>query len=303
MSPHSSQRRFVAAFDAARAAAAHQHPGCGCCAWGRFLRPGRRRAGFGRKPFIGLVSLAGMVALMLVTFRALRPLLLGMMAIGVGMVTALSALPAAVRDAGCRRQSSAPPDRHRLDYALLYFGQVFSPRGERKRASPMSLRHHPGRRDHRNRLCHPVAVTVPRLASGGGVLGGRAGWSFLTVVLRFRCSPHSPRRPRQAAREAGVGAVGVLGRIALAPAGGGAGIAGLSPVARRLTVDAHVRHQQALSPAGWWSRPTSSASPVSARPRNSSSSRLLTRSRRSKREEALALPVSPSQAAHRLCVW
>ncbi|MBI2241911.1 MAG: MMPL family transporter [Magnetospirillum gryphiswaldense] len=118
------QRRFGAIFDDVRAAAADGT---------RWLRLGAlfyakagAEQGIAESIRIGGVSLVGTVLLVLLVFRSAQPLLLSLLAIGCGMVTALSSclalfgsLHVAAQLFGITLIGVA------VDYALLYFGQVF----------------------------------------------------------------------------------------------------------------------------------------------------------------------------------
>jgi predicted exporter len=77
---------------------------------------------------IGLVSLAGIVLSVLIVFRSAQPLLLSLLAVAVGLVTALSACLALFGALHVAAQLfGATLIGVAVDYALHYFGQVFHP--------------------------------------------------------------------------------------------------------------------------------------------------------------------------------
>ncbi len=246
------QKRFVAAFEAAGAPAPE---GTRILRLGAvfFAQAGAEQA-MGESARIGLLSLAGTVLLVVVTFRSLRPLLLSLAAIGAGLATALSvclflfgSLHVAAQMFGAALIGIA------VDYALLYFGQIFTPRTDPARRLAHVL---PG-----------IALGAATTIIGYGALAfspfpglhqvavfsgvGLAG-SFLSVVLWFPLLDRAPAarlNPRLAAAanrlwrfwdEAGHGRARRLVLAALALVGA----FGLS----RLQVDDDMRRQQGLSP-------------------------------------------------------
>lgn len=77
---------------------------------------------------IGLLSLAGIVVLMLAVFRSPRPLLLALLAIAVGLVTATALCLALFGTLHVAAQLfGATLIGVAVDYALHYFGQVYTP--------------------------------------------------------------------------------------------------------------------------------------------------------------------------------
>lgn len=121
------QNRFVAAFDTQ---GARLPEGTRVLRLGAvfFAQAGAEQA-MGESARIGLVSLAGTVLLVVLVFRSARPLLLSLAAIGAGLAVALSAclylfgsLHVAAQMFGAALIGIA------VDYALLYFGQIFTPR-------------------------------------------------------------------------------------------------------------------------------------------------------------------------------
>jgi predicted exporter len=246
------QQRFVAAFDTARA-------GMGGVEIRRlgalFYAQAGAEMAMAETSFIAVASLAGTVLLLVLSFHALSPLLLGLTAIGAGIVVALSACLATFGELHVAGQLfGASLIGVAVDYALLYFGQVFSTRAEpRARLAyvlpaialgmattvigygTLALSPFPG--------LHQVAMF-----SAVGLVA-----SFLTVVLWFppldRTPPAQLGRLRRRGAEAlwafwmdarfRRGRAGVLALAALVA------VVGLA----RLEVDDDVRHQQALSPA------------------------------------------------------
>ena len=250
------QRRFAAAFDGARAEAEGAYPGLSVLRLGAvFYAAAGAEQAMAETSRIGLVSLAGTVVLLVLVFRAVAPLLLGMAAIAVGMVTALSACLLAFGELHVAAQLfGASLIGIAVDYALLYFGQIFSPRAEPRARlahvlpgitlgmvttvigyASLVLSPFPG--------LHQVAVF-----SAVGLMA-----SFLTVVLWFPRLDRTPPAPlgptRRRLAEALWGFWGDPGRRR------GRAVAGLLALAlgaagfARLGTDDDVRHQQALSPA------------------------------------------------------
>lgn len=246
------QNHFVSAFDAALA---DTPSGVTAKRLGAvfFAQAGASRA-IGESSRIGLVSLAGIVLLVVLAFRSARPLVLSLLAIGTGFLVALSACLALFGSLHVAAQLfGASLIGIAVDYALLYFGQIFT---------------------HRTRPADRLAQVMPGLALGAacaivgysalalspfpglkqvalfsavGLLG-----SFLTVVLWFPLLDRAPasrlNRPIAAAAlglwrfwdEARFG----RGRIALVLVLAGLGAIGLA----RLEPDDDVRRQQGLSP-------------------------------------------------------
>jgi predicted exporter len=238
------QRRFMATFEDWRAAAP---PDLKALRLGAvfFAHAGADRA-MAESSRIGAVSLIGTVLLVLVAFRSAGPLLLSVTAIAVGLVLALSVCLALFGSIHVAAQLfGASLIGIAVDYALLYFGQIFTPR-----------------RDPAHRLAHVMpgltlgAVTTvigyatlalspfPGLKqvavfSAVGLVG-----SFVTVILWFPLLDRSPSRrlnPWVAQIAAGLwnrrARVLILPLLALAAMG-----------LTRLHADDDVRHQQGLSP-------------------------------------------------------
>lgn len=246
------QNRFVAVFDSVSA----QVPG-----GTRVLRLGAvffAQAGaeqaMGESARIGLISLAGTVLLVVLTFRSVRPLLLSLAALGAGMAVALSAclflfgsLHVAAQMFGAALIGIA------IDYALLYYGQIFTPRT-----------------DPAARLAHVLpgmALGAATTIIGYGALAlspfpglhqvavfsavGLAG-SFLSVVLWFPLLDRAPAtrlNPRWAAMATWLWrfwaeTASMRARRALMAVLALLGVIGLA----RLEVDDDIRRQQGLSP-------------------------------------------------------
>lgn len=248
------QNRFTAGFSTATATAAVS-PGTQILRLGAvfFAQAGAEQA-MGESARIGLISLAGTVLLLVLTFRSIRPLLLSLAAIGAGLAAALSVCLALFGSLHVAAQMfGAALIGIAVDYALLYFGQTFTPRTD------------PGQR-----LAHVlpgIALGAATTIIGYGALAlspfpglhqvavfsavGLAG-SFLSVVLWFPLLDRAPAarlNPAWAAAaqglwrfwsEAGLGRARWLAVLVLALLGG----FGLS----RLEVDDDMRHQQGLSP-------------------------------------------------------
>ncbi|MBI3446427.1 MAG: MMPL family transporter [Magnetospirillum sp.] len=253
------QNRFVAAFDTASSGVPE---GTNVLRLGAvfFAQAGAEQA-MAESARIGLVSLAGTVLLVVLTFRSLRPLLLSLAAIGAGLAAALSAclflfgsLHVAAQMFGAALIGIA------VDYALLYFGQIFTPRT-----------------DPAARLAHVlpgIALGAATTIIGYGALAlspfpglhqvavfsaiGLVG-SFLSVILWFPLLDRVPAAKLNrswAAAAAGLwrfwGEAGwararriVLAVLVLV------GVLGLA----RLEVDDDMRRQQGLDPAGRDSAP------------------------------------------------
>lgn len=244
------QKRFAALFDEVTAQAP---PGTRTLRLGAvFFAQAGADQGMKETSFIGGISLLGTVVLVLTVFRSAGPLLLSVAALGAGMVTALSACLALFGSIHVAAQLfGASLIGIAVDYALLYFGQIFAAA--------------PGARLGRVRL----GITLGMVTSviGYASLGlspfpglkqvavfsavGLVG-SFLAVVLWFPLLDRTPSRPLPAwaARFAGlVPALWTQARFrrfrfavlaaALAVAAGGA---------LRFSVDDDVRRQQGLSP-------------------------------------------------------
>ena len=246
------QNRFTAGFAAATAKAP---PGTQVLRLGAvfFAQAGAEQA-MGESARIGLISLVGTVLLLVLTFRSIRPLLLSLAAIGAGLAAALSVCLALFGSLHVAAQMfGAALIGIAVDYALLYFGQIFTPRA-----------------DPRQRLAHVlpgIALGAATTIIGYGALAlspfpglhqvavfsavGLAG-SFLSVVLWFPLLDRAPAarlNPLWAAAAqalwhfwsaAGLGRARWLAMLALALLGG----FGLS----RLDVDDDMRRQQGLSP-------------------------------------------------------
>ncbi|CAA7627917.1 conserved membrane hypothetical protein [Candidatus Terasakiella magnetica] len=246
------QRRFVQAVEGG---AADRTPGYRVLRLGAvfFAEAGARQA-MEESVRIGLFSLLGTIVLVVAVFRSFQPLLLAVAAIGVGLLAALSVCLAVFGSLHVAAQMfGASLIGIAVDYALLYFGQIFTPRtrpSERLAAvmpgmtlgmittvigyATLALSPFPGLKQ--------VAVF-----SGIGLLA-----SFLTVVLWFplleRCGPR-PLPPGLGRLAEGLwalwterrraGARRVLAGLALV-----LGLAGLA----RLETDDDVRRQQGLSP-------------------------------------------------------
>ena len=242
------QSRFVAVFDEATAGMKVLRLGALF-----FAHAGADQAQ-GESSRIGLVSLLGTVVLMLLAFRSGRPLLLAATALAAGLATALAVCLAVFGSVHVAAQLfGASLIGIAVDYALLYFGQVFTPRtrpAERLAAvlpgitlgmlttvigyACLGLSPFPGLKQ--------VAVF-----SGVGLVG-----SFLTVALWFPLLDQTPARrlhpavERAAIRlwrgwgEAGRGRTRQWSLVVLA------GLAGLGLT--RLQADDDVRRQQGLSP-------------------------------------------------------
>jgi predicted exporter len=240
------QQRFAAAYAAAAP------PGVKLLRLGTvfYAHAGAERA-MAESSLIATVSLAGTALLLVLCFRGLRPLLLGVAAIVVGLVVALSACLVLFGELHVAAQLfGASLIGIAADYALLYFSQVFSPRT-----------------DPRARLAHVLpGITLGMLTTLVGYLTLAASpfpglrqvavfsvvgllGSFATVVLWFplldRTGPAELGRvPRRLAeglwrfwsrRPARLAALAVF--VAVAAAG-----------AARLSIDDDVRRQQALDP-------------------------------------------------------
>jgi len=247
------QNRFVSTFEAALADAP---PGVTTKRLGAvfFAQAGATQA-IGESSRIGLVSLAGIVLLVVLAFRSARPLLLSLLAIGTGFLTALSACLALFGSLHVAAQLfGASLIGIAVDYALLYFGQIFT---KRTRPAERLAQVMPGLT--LGAACAILGYSALALSpfpglkqvalfSAVGLLG-----SFLTVVLWFPLLDRAPaarlNRPIAAAArrlwrfwdEARFG----RGRIALVLVLAGLGAVGLA----RLEPDDDVRRQQGLSPA------------------------------------------------------
>ncbi len=250
------QRRFLAAFQAADAEARSSHPEVRVLRLGAlfYAEAGARQA-MADAGFIGTISLIGTIVLMLVIFRAVTPLVLAVVAIGVGLITAISAcllLFGSLHVAAQLFGSSLIGIT--VDYALLYFGQIFSDRTEsaaRLRAvlpgitlgmattaigyATLGLAPFPG--------LHQVAVF-----SAVGLVA-----SFLTVVLWFPLLDRTPQAPLDRVRRRLAAGLWRLwsepgqwrGRLAVAVVAVAVGACGYA----RLQTDDDLRRQQALAPA------------------------------------------------------
>ncbi len=246
------QRRFVAGFEAAQAEAP---PGLKTLRLGAlfFAHAGADQA-MGESSRIGAVSLLGTVMLVLLAFRSGGPLLLSVAAIATGLVTALSVCLALFGSVHVAAQLfGASLIGIAVDYALLYFGQIFTPRTKPAERLAQVL---PG-------ITLGMLTTVIGYAtlglspfpglkqvavfSGVGLVG-----SFLTVVLWFPLLDRAPARrlPRGAewasawlwrvwgeARFGRVRRLALVALVLLAAAGLG-----------QIRADDDVRRQQGLSP-------------------------------------------------------
>ena len=123
-----AQARLISVLDPALDAQADAHPGLDVLRLGAvfFAKAGAERA-MGETSRIGLVSALGLVVLILVVFRALAPLWLSLVAVGVGVTTALSVslaifgeLHVAALLFGVALIGIA------VDYSLQYFSEVFA---------------------------------------------------------------------------------------------------------------------------------------------------------------------------------
>lgn len=247
------QTRFVAAFDAALADAP---PGVTVKRLGAlfFAQAGAARA-IGESSRIGLVSLTGTVLLVVLAFRSARPLLLSLLAIGAGFLVALSACLALFGSLHVAAQLfGASLIGIAVDYALLYFGQIFT---ARTRPADRLAHVMPGLS--LGAACAIVGYCALALSpfpglkqvalfSAVGLLG-----SFLTVVLWFPLLDRAP--PARLNRHVAAAAGGLWrfwddarldrARIALLLVLAGLGATGLA----RLETDDDVRRQQGLSPS------------------------------------------------------
>lgn len=124
-----AQTRLSAVLDPAIAEQVQTNPGLDVLRLGAvfFAKAGAERA-MGETSHIGLVSASGLVLLILLVFRALTPLWLSLVAVGVGVATALSVslaifgeLHVAALLFGVALIGIA------VDYSLQYFSEVFAP--------------------------------------------------------------------------------------------------------------------------------------------------------------------------------
>lgn len=186
------QKRFMAAFHAVQ-----PPPGLKILRLGAvFFAHAGADQGMTESARIGIVSLIGTVALVLLAFRSLGPLLLSVTAIAIGLVVALSVCLALFGSVHVAAQLfGASLIGIAVDYALLYFGQIFTPRTIPARRLAHVL---PG-------LAVGMMTTVIGYASLGlspfpglkqvamfsavGLIG-----SFLTVVLWFPLLDRAPSR-------------------------------------------------------------------------------------------------------------
>ncbi len=123
------QRRFIAGFAAAENAAQAAAPGLQLRRLGTlfYAQAGAARA-MAESSTIGLISLVGCIGLIVLAFRAVTPLVLGITALAIGMLAALSACLALFGQLHVAAQLfGASLIGVAVDYALLYFGQMFSP--------------------------------------------------------------------------------------------------------------------------------------------------------------------------------
>lgn len=124
-----AQTRLIDALDPVLAAQASEHPGLEVLRLGAvfFAKAGAEQA-MGETSRIGIASTLGVIVLILVVFRALTPLWLSLLAIGVGITTALSVslaifgkLHVAALLFGVTLIGIA------VDYSLQYFSEIFAP--------------------------------------------------------------------------------------------------------------------------------------------------------------------------------
>ncbi len=203
---------------------------------------------------IGAFSLVGTVLLVLLAFRSGGPLVLAVTAIGVGLLTALSACLALFGSVHVAAQMfGASLIGIAVDYALLYFGQIFTPR-----TRPLDRLAHVMPGIALGALTTVIGYATLALSPFPGLKQvavfsavGLVG-SFLTVVLWFPLLDRVPaakldERAERAstllwrfwaeARFGGARRLALLALLAL-------GVAGLV----RLQPDDDVRRQQGLSP-------------------------------------------------------
>jgi len=246
------QSRFVTAFDAALAQA---HAGVTTKRLGAvfFAQAGAAQA-MSESSRIGLVSLAGTVLLVVLAFRSGRPLLLSLLAIGTGLTVALSVCLALFGSLHVAAQLfGASLIGIVVDYALLYFGQIFTPR---TRPADRLAQVMPALT--LGAVCAIIGYSALALSpfpglkqvalfSAVGLLG-----SFLTVVLWLPLLDRTPSVPLNRRVAAAAGGLWrfwdearfARARIALILVLAGLGAAGLA----RLETDDDVRRQQGLSP-------------------------------------------------------
>jgi predicted exporter len=250
------QQRFSAGFAAARTEAAAIDPGVRVLRLGAlfYAEAGSRQA-MADASFIGVISLVGTIGLMLVIFRAAAPLVLAVVAIGVGVIAAISACLLLFGSLHVAAQLfGASLIGITVDYALLYFGQIFSdrvaPRARLQAVLPgltlgmattavgyatLGLAPFPG--------LHQVAVF-----SAVGLVA-----SFLTVVLWFPLLDRTPPAPLDRFRRRLADGLWTVwsapgwrrGRLAFAVVAVAIGAGGYA----RLHTDDDLRRQQALDPA------------------------------------------------------
>ncbi|MGE5517508.1 MAG: MMPL family transporter [Bacteroidota bacterium] len=189
------QQRFAAIFDQAAALAP---PDTRTLRLGAvfFAQAGAHQA-MSETSFIGGISLLGTVLLVLAAFRSVRPLLLSVAAIAGGLVAALSVCLALFGSIHVAAQLfGASLIGIAVDYALLYFGQVFAT--QRKPANRLA--------QVRQGITLGMVTSVIGYASLGlspfpglkqvavfsavGLIG-----SFLTVLLWFPLLDRTPSRP------------------------------------------------------------------------------------------------------------
>jgi predicted exporter len=199
---------------------------------------------------IGGLSLLATALLLLLVFRAARPLLLGLLSIGIGLVVALSScllvfgtLHVAAQLFGASLIGIA------ADYSLLYFAQIFSPAADgrqrlRQAIAGISLGVATTAIGYVTLALSPFpGLRQVALFSAVGLVA-----AYATVALWFPLLDRLPARPlptglaRAAARVEGFWSG--RGRFAVALAALILAAAGYA----RLTIDDDVRHQQALDP-------------------------------------------------------
>ncbi len=199
---------------------------------------------------IGGVSLLATALLLLAIFRSARPLLLGLLSIGVGLAVALSAcllvfgtLHVAAQLFGASLIGIA------ADYSLLYFAQIFSPAADARQRLRQVLAG----------ITLGMATTVigyltlalspfPGLRQVAMFSAVGLVAAYLTVILWF------PRLDRLAAKPLAPRLIRAAGAVEAFWRGRGPLLLGLAALAvaaagyRLLSIDDDVRHQQALAP-------------------------------------------------------
>ena len=189
------QKRFMAAFDAWQEQAP---PGLKTLRLGAlFFAHAGAESAMRETSHIGALSLLGSVLLVVLVFRSVGPLLLSVMAIGVGLVMALAVCLALFGSIHVAAQLfGASLIGMAVDYALLYFGQIFTPR-----ASPAHRLAHVARGMTLGAVTSVTGYATLALSPFPGLKQvalfsavGLVG-SFLTVILWFPLLDRSPSRP------------------------------------------------------------------------------------------------------------